>query len=199
MPNTNAPFGLDPLGSIGVAPNFELVEMRVAYNDTTKIYTGDPVKRINTGYVAQWTATTAVSQLAGIFMGCRYLSTAQGKMVRSAYWPGADLAVGNDCYALVLPINPGSFQKFAIQTNATGAAFADIGLNYDITVGTGSTVTGRSGAVLDISTGATTATLPFRLVGLVGAGGNGSVGPGTEAGAYNWAIVVANVNGATGL
>lgn len=198
MPNNNAPFGLRPISPVGTAPNFELVRMRVAYN-AGAIYTGDMLRRLNTGYVSQWTASTAVSQFAGVFMGCEYLSTSQGKVVRNNYWPGTDVASTQDVYALVLPVNPGPQQKFIIQTNATGAAFADIGLNYDVTVGTGSTTTGRSGTILDISTGATTATLPLRLIGLYGAGGDVNVGPGSEAGAYNWAIVVANVHGATGV
>ena len=66
MANVNAPFGLKPLTSAtGAASNYEMRKANIAYNNTTKIYRGDPVKLLSTGYIAQWTAATAVSQLAG--------------------------------------------------------------------------------------------------------------------------------------
>ena len=64
----------------------------IASNNATKIYQGDPIKVLSTGYVAQWTNGTASTALAGIFVGCRYLSTSQGKTLFSNYWPGSDAA-----------------------------------------------------------------------------------------------------------
>lgn len=210
MPNVNAPFGFRVLQSaIGAPSNFEYVYKQIAYNDTTAIYSGDPVKMLSTGYVSQWTAATAVSQLAGIFMGVEYLSTAQGKMTSAAYWPGADVAstAQNTIVAKILPITGANAPVLLVQSDATGVAFADIGQNIDIALGTGSTAMGRSGAYLNVSTMATTATLPFRIErlygGLPGAGGAMGVQPGTTGpyagsatGAYNWVIVRANSVGA---
>lgn len=201
MANTNAPFGFKPIASMGVCPNYELAEFVIDKDDSTKIFRGDPVKLLTTGYVAQWTASTAVSQLAGIFWGCRYLSTSQGRIVSNNYWPGSDAA--GDVTALVVPILFNVPQYFLVQTDSTGAAFADKYGNFDIQLGTGSTATGQSGAYLDISTINTTATLPFRLIDLWGGtppAGRGNVGPGTQSGAYNWVIVAANIGaGSTGL
>lgn len=185
---------------MGVTPNFETVEMIVDKDDTTAIYTGDPVKLLSTGYIAQWSAGTAVSQLAGIFWGCRYLSTSLGRVITNNYWPGSDAS--GDVTALVIPCVFNVPQYFVVQTDSTGATFADKYRNYDVALGTGSTANGRSGAYLDLSTGNTTATLPFRLVDLWGGtppSGRGNVGSGTESGAYNWVIVAANVTGTTGL
>lgn len=211
MANVNAPFGLLPQGltGTGTAPNFEMANVNIAYNDTTKIYRGDPVKKLATGYVAQWTATTAVSQLAGIFWGCQYLSTSQGKTVFSQFWPGADVAstAQSSIVGYIVPCNLAVSTTFLVQTDATGAAFADIGANFDVALGTGSTLSGKSGCYLDISTLNTTATLPFRLVklygGVPGSGGAmgiqpGDTGPysGSSTGAYNWVLVQANVSGA---
>lgn len=211
MANANNPFGLMPLGNqaTGAPSNFEHTTGVIAYNDSTKIYRGDPVKKLSTGFIAQWTATTAVSQLAGIFWGCEYLSSSQGKKVYSAYWPGADVAstAQDTLVAFILPCNLAVPGTFIIQSDSTGVAFADIGANFDVALGTGNTLTGKSGCYLDVSTINTTATLPFRLVGLagaaVGAGGRGVVFPsstspygGSATGAYNWAIVQANVSGA---
>lgn len=210
MANVNAPFGLRQQQSATGAPsNFEMIYKQIAYNDTTKIYFGDPVKLLSTGYIGQWTATTAVSQLAGIFIGCEYLSTAQSKMVSSAIWPGADVAVGaqSTIVAKIIPCTGAVAPTFLVQSDSTGAAFADIGQNADVALGTGNTLTGQSGCYLDISTINTTATLPFRIVGLygglMGAGGAGGIQPGSTGpysgsatGAYNWVLVRANVTGA---
>lgn len=210
MANTNAPFGFQiQQSAMGAPSNFEMINMPIAYNDSTKIYTGDPVKRLSTGYIAQWTAATAVSQLAGIFVGCEYLSSSQGKMVSSPFWPGADVAASaqSTIIAKVIPCNLAVPPTFVVQSDATGVAFANIGENVDVALGTGSTLTGQSGAYLDTGTLGTTATLPFRIVGLYGgawgAGGHGGIQPGSNGpysgsatGAYNRVIVMANVSGA---
>ena len=210
MANVNAPYGLkQQQGATGAASNFEMVNMTIAYNDSTKIYTGDPVKKLSTGYIGQWTASTAVSQLAGIFAGCEYLSSSQGKMVSSPYWPGADVAstAQNTIVAKIIPINLAIPSTFLVQSDSTGVAFADIGQNIDVALGTGSTLTGQSGCYLDVGTIGVTATLPFRIVGLYGgawgAGGHGGIQPGSTGpyngsatGAYNWVLVQANSSGA---
>lgn len=197
MANTNAPFGARPYKGLGAGANFEILKIKAGIDDanTTKIYKGDLVKKLNTGYLAQWTATTAVSQLAGIFWGCQYLSTALGRRVYSPFWPGADTAVDADIF--LIPATGSAPLQVVMQTDATGVALADRGLNFDISVGTGSTVTGLSASVVDAtSTGNTTATLPLRLVHLWS---DIAVGPGTQAGAYNWGVFQLNIAGATGI
>lgn len=203
MANTFAPFGLSQVGgNPGAAPNFEQAAYSILYSDTTKIYTGDPVKLGSNGYVAQWTAGTGVSQMFGIFVGCKYLSTAQGKVVWSPYWPGSDVAstAQTSIEAYVVPCSPGSAPRFVVQTadsNTTAVAVtqAAVGQNADIALGTGSTANGRSGAYLDINTFGTTATLPFRIIGLYQGVGNGS----DATSAYNWVIVEANTAQTTGI
>jgi hypothetical protein len=199
MANTNAPFGAMPhQGADGAAPTYGLVSRLVAYNDTTKIFRGDLVKQLTTGYVAQWTAGTAVSQAAGIFWGCKYYSLSQQATVFSKYWPGTDVATNAIVTAYILPINTGVPAQFVIQSNATGAVLADVGGNFDVVMGTGSTTSGMSAMVLDVVSGASaTATLPFRLVRLLADVAPNA--PGTEAGAYNQVVVQANIYQETGL
>lgn len=213
MANTNVPYGLLPVTSATGAPsNYEMGNGWVAYNDTTKIYRGDPIKKLATGFMSAWTAGTAVSQLAGIFWGCEYLSVSQGKKVFSQFWPGADVASTAQSSITIsyIPCNlaiPGTFRA---QSDATGVAFANIGLTIDVAMGTGTAINGQSGAYLDVTTMGTAATLPFRIVGLygggLGAGGLGGIQPGTAGpysgsatGAYNWVIVAANNFGSTGI
>lgn len=216
MANVNAPYGFLPIqSSVGASSNFEMVQARIAVADTTKIYRGDPVKLLATGYIAQWTATTAVSQLLGIFWGCSYLSTATGKMVQNNFWPGSDVATTaqETVQANIVPCTGSATPLFRVQTDAQGAAFADFGLNFDVGIGTGNTLNGQSGAYLDVAgASGTTATLPFRLVGFYGgypgAGfggvqpsgtnpyGSGGTGQTATAQGYNWVIVRANTLGA---
>lgn len=203
MSNTFAPFGLSQIGgNPGAAPNFEQAAYSILYSDTTKIYTGDPVKMTAAGYVSAWTPGTAVSQLFGIFAGCEYLSTSQGRVVWSPYWPGADVASGaqTSIVAWVVPCAPGSAPKFIAQTGnsnttATAVTQADIGQNIDVAMGTGNTLNGRSGAYLDQYTQGTTATLPFRIISLYPGIGNGS----DATSANNWVVVEANTLQTTGI
>lgn len=212
MSNVNAPYGLLPFQSaVGSASNYENVQKQIAYNDTTKIYRGDPVKLLNTGYIAQWSAATDAKYFAGVFWGCTYLSSSLGKVVQSQFWPGADVAstAQETIVAQVIPAGMGAAAGlFRIQSDVTGIAFADINLNAEITVGTGNTLNGQSGAYL--SGPAATATLPVTIVGLYGgapgAGGFGGIQPsttnpygGSATGAYNWVIVRPNAAALLGL
>lgn len=201
MANVFAPFGLLPEASAdGAAPTYGMTTRLIAPNDTTKIYRGDPVKALSTGYVAQWTAGTAVSQMAGIFWGCKYYSLSQKTTTFVNYWPGADVAADALITAYILPVNTAVPPKFKVQTSnssttAVAVTRADIGQNADIALGTGSTASGMSGAYLDINTFGTTATLPFRIVDLFPGAGNGS----DAASANNVVIVQANIYQETGI
>lgn len=80
MANTNAPFGLKPIGPAGGGPyNASMQERKnaILYSNGTAIYTNDLIKMQSTGYLAQWSAATAVSQCWGVFRGCRYFSNSQ--------------------------------------------------------------------------------------------------------------------------
>lgn len=199
MANTASPVGFLHLGNVdGTSPTFGHIAMKIANADTTKVFKGDPVKQLNTGYVAQWTATTAVSQLKGIFVGCEYLSSAGLGIVRSPYWPGSG-ATG-DITAFLIPCNltaPGLFMAQTI--GSTAIAFAQIGECVDVSLGTGSTITGLSAAGPDFSTLGTTATLPFRIVGHNGLVGP-AIGPSGIANdntlANNWVYLACNTAGA---
>ena len=69
-----------------------LRRVQINYSYATKIFKGDPVQMQASGYISQWTAGTGVSQLAGIFWGCEYLSVARGYTVDAPYWPATDVA-----------------------------------------------------------------------------------------------------------
>jgi hypothetical protein len=179
--NTNAPFGFRQAKGNGSAPTYEQVEMLIASTNTTPIFFGDAVIPLNTGYIAQATASTV--QLAGIFQGCKYLSTSQKRTVWSNYWPGAD-NTGDVTAYVVNDVN----SRFIVQAGGTAIGIASINANIQLNVGTGNSATGISG--MYVETPNTTDTLPFRVVGLVTdpPGANGT----DYASAYNYVIVAFN-------
>ena len=183
MANTNAPFGFRQYSGTGSAPTYEQVAVQIAYN-ASAIYFGDPVEPDANGQVVVGDGTTGNSGIAGIFVGCKYLSTSQKRVVWSNYWPGSDVASNQTVEGYIVN-DPNA--KFVVQSDSTGIAQADVNLNVGYAIGTGNANTGISGAY--ITGPANTATLPFRIVGLVQSPPGSA---GTEAGAYNWAIVAFN-------
>jgi hypothetical protein len=211
MANTNSPFGLRFIGLMGSpVTNAALMESRnaILYSNTGAIFTGDLVRRSANGYLYAWVAATGVSQCVGVFRGCRYASAAQQTIVPNKYWPGSDGASGT-VLAQYIPAKLAPPPLFVIQTDATGITVADIGANADIVVGSGSTSTGFSASYLDTTTLNTTNTLPLTIVDLwanysmgnapESAGSSSSLAPGTQAGAYNWAVVAINSMSTTGI
>jgi len=198
LANTNSPFGFRQYSGTGSAPTYEQVTFGNAglvggiLYSSGAIYFGDPVVRSGSGVSTLVQAAGAAGgstvTMAGIFVGCKYLSTAQKRTVWSNYWPGSDVTSANTATIEAYVINDPNAQ-FLVQSDSTGLAAADVGANNDFNIGTGSTSTGISGAYL-IHGGATTAAYPFRLLSLLyfPPGANG-VTTGTAAAAYNYGIV----------
>jgi hypothetical protein len=179
MPNTNAPFGFRQRSGNGSAPTYEQVIGQCVYNASAMFY-GDPIEPNASGYLVVGTGSTTI---AGIFQGCKYLSVTQKRTIWNNYWPGSDVASGQfpEIYYISDPN-----ARFVAQSDATGIALADVNNNIGYTIGTGNTQTGISGAALSAATLNTTATLPFRVLGLIT---DPPSGIGTQPGAYNWVLV----------
>ncbi len=211
MANTNAPFGLRFVGMKGSPPtNSALRERRngILSTNTTAIYTGDLIKKSADGYLYQWTSGSSAYLVQGVFAGCRYSSSSQQTPVPSKYYPGTDAASGS-ILAQYEESSLAPSALYVIQTDSTGVVLADIGMNFDVIVGTGSALTGRSGTYLDVGSITTAVTAPLQLVDLwvnwsmgnspEGAGTSSTLAAGTQAGAYNWAVVAINTFGSQGI
>ena len=199
MANTNSPFGFRQISGIGSAPTYEQVTIGpggvsggIAFN-AAAIYYGDPVARADGGastlVQAAGSATTSTVTMAGIFQGCKYLSTAIGRTVWSNFWPGGSPVTSANSGSIEAYIINDPNAKFVAQTDSTGFAAADIGSNVDFAIGTGNASSGISGASLTHG-GATSSAYPFRFYDLVWAppGANG-VSIAATAAAFNYAIV----------
>lgn len=187
MANTSAPFGFSQWSGNGSAPTYEQVTGFCAYN-TAAMYSGDPVFRNSDGSI--YPTTPGVLALAGVFVGCKYLSVSMKRTVWNNYWGAADVASTNTVEVYVINDPNARFKVQVGGSTSTGLAVTDIGANVQFAYGTGSTASGISGAYIDITvTPTTTATLPFRVVSLITdpPGVNG-----TAAGAYNLAVVAFN-------
>ena len=177
MANTFAPNGfLQYQGGAGGAPTFAQSTRKIASGNSTAVFTGDPVMPVVStanGYITQAAAGSTV--LAGIFVGCKYLSTSQKRTVWSSYWPGSDTTTDVEAYVIDDPN-----ARFVVQSSGSGFPITGTtstqtsgvqGQYAQFTIGTGNTATGRSGAY--ISSVATTVTFPFIVVDYATSFGNG--------------------------
>ena len=183
MANTQAYNGFQQYKGNGSAPTYEQVTATIVSSSTTAIFYGDPVEPDATGYIIRGTGSTTI---AGVFVGCQYLSVSQKRTVWSNYWPGSDNS-GNVTAYIVNDPNA----QFVVSGDSSTSLWVQAAINSNVgyAIGTGNTANGISGAYLDSTTLNTTSTLPFRVVGYVidppGA-------PGTETGAYRKVIVAFN-------
>jgi hypothetical protein len=182
--------GFQQYSGNGSAPTYEQVAVAIAYN-TTNIFYGDPVIPVNTGYITQGSTITGASgniQIAGVFVGCKYLSAAFKRVIWSNYYPGGTDPQSGTIEGYIIN-DPNA--KFVAWSGSTGLTQADVNNNVGFNIGSGSTASGISGAYINTQTVApdTDSSLPFRVVSLVtdppGVNGNAS-------GAYARAIVAFN-------
>jgi hypothetical protein len=185
MANVFSPFGFSPEGTVGgFTPNYRLSKRLIASTNTTAIFKGDavvPVTSTATGYIAQATASTVA--LAGVFWGCTYVSVSQGRRVWLPYWPGSDANADVTAYVIDDPQ-----AQFLVQATSGPITLANLNQNVQITVGTGSTLTGLSG--MSVTTPTTTSTLPFMVTGFIQdpTGANGT----DITTAFNYVLVTFN-------
>lgn len=184
MANTNAPFGFSYVGTIdGRTQNAAQAVRQIDPTYATAIYKGDPVTSGTDGYITVSSAGT--TQIAGIFLGCSYFSSAVGRTIWSPYWPGVSIGAGNTVTAWICNDPTAVFQ---VQAGGTAIGLAHIDANVQFNLGTGDALTGRSGAYVESPSD--TNTLPFRVVGLYTAppGANGT----DSTSAYNQLFVTFN-------
>lgn len=193
MANSNRPFGLRPVGTLGSGGYQGAVrQFFVPSTDANAIYIGDTVKiagssgSVNAGDPSYPTAAIAAANDAVLGVCVGIIPTP------------ADLTVNyrkaSTAMYILVDCDPDTI--YEAQGDATGVAAADIGLNAPITVTAGSTTTGISKSVIAGGSAAVTATLDVQLLALAPAVDN-------EAGAYSRVHVRLNLNqfksGTTGI
>ena len=175
MPNNNAPNGFQFFGKLeGASPTAGYVTRKLV--TTTAIGYGDPVVSLGSGYIDR--ATAGTTQIAGIFYGCKYFSPAIARVIWSKSWPGGSGTAVGDVTAYV---DTDELSLYVVQALGPPILFSDINANIQFAIGTPQTEAagGFSTSSVDQTLIAVTATLPFRIMGLLSdyisqAGANGT-------------------------
>ena len=158
MAATAAAFGLKPVNLIGGRVYAGSTrQIKIASGFGTNIFNGDVVKLVAGGTVEKDPGTTAVTPV-GVFVGCKFTDPNSEQMTFKNHWPASTVA--SDAFAYVVD-EPDVL--FLIQADGA-VAQTELGSNFAVVQGSGSTGTGVSGVSLDASTSATTNTLPMRLI-----------------------------------
>jgi hypothetical protein len=166
MANVDAPRGFKCVGALHGRPP----QQRTYYipsGDSTATFIGDAVKSGGTatadGYYATVAQATAAAAIRGVVIGfdqVRGISDANFNLYRK-HRPAS---IGMYCNVID---DPKAIYEIQCDDDSATLAAADIGLNADLIVGTGDSITGMSAMELDTSTKNTTATLQLRILAIV--------------------------------
>src|SRR5210317_63742 len=167
--NLTAGYGLRPIGKVGGNPNNNATtQYEIANNYTTAIYNGGIVCPASAGTII--ISDQAIAPL-GVLAGVEFVDSVTGKTTFKNYWPGSNAVSVDTDFPVKAFVYDDPMQLYSVVADGTNTnratALADVFINCDMaSVNNGSTATGRSSDMLDISTAATTNTLDVRIVGL---------------------------------
>lgn len=164
-PTVSGPYGLVPVKLVSGTPFAGVTrQYKIASGYATSIFAGDAVKLVTGGTVERDTFDAAMTPI-GVFMGCSYTDATLGKVFRQ-YFPASTAA--SDIMAYVVDATDVLFKAAVVSSGTTigDLALTDLGANVAGVDNTGDTASGNSRCAIS-DTSATTATLPFRIVGLV--------------------------------
>lgn len=178
-PIVDAPYGLKPINLIGgqvFAGSTRNIPIASGYN--TNIFNGDIVTLVAGGTVAKSALaaeTSPVAGLVGVFLGCSYTNPSTKQKVFAQYWPAGTVA--SDAVAVVCD-DPDTLFKVVLVAGTTADDVASgllpaylgqtvVGSNVQFVQNAGSTTTGDSKVAVYTAAGATTSSLPARVVDVV--------------------------------
>ena len=175
MANSNTAYGLRPIGLVGNGVNSTgVTQYEIASNNTNAIYQYGLVTPTAAG-VIDWAGATSggTTPALGVLMGVEYVDSVSKKPVWINYWPGSgSVSVDtNHPVKAYVADNPNQLFKVASDATLTDRATALTGVFANASLGTsaraGSSENGSSTSALSVSSIATTATLPLRIVGIM--------------------------------
>jgi hypothetical protein len=159
MANKDAAFGMKPVRMIGGAPyTGGQSRYRIAANYGTSIFQGDMVAQV-TGGTVEVHADGGTVPVVGVFNGCQYTDPTSGEQVYSNYYPASTNAA--DIIAFIIDDPDVVYEVQADDTFPVTDLFGNFDIVY---TSAGSTMTGISGAELDVTTGATNTNLPIKAI-----------------------------------
>ena len=175
MANLATAYGLRPVGLVGSAVNSTgVTQYEIASDNTNAIYNGGICVPLAAGVITYAGATDGgTTQALGVLMGVEYVDSTTKKTTFLNYWPGSGSVSVDTNHPVKAFVADNPNQLFQVASDATltnratalAAVFANASLGTSAR--TGSTSTGRSNSALSVSSIATTATLPLRVVCIV--------------------------------
>ena len=191
-PSVDAPYGLVPINSVDGKPYAGATrQLPIASTYNTAIYNGDIVALVDGGTIALSGVTndstgSAANYTYGVFVGVQYVN-AQGQTVQAQYYPGNAAATSAVAYVVDDPM--AAFKVAVVNSSSVVQTVnrSVVGINMAIDQGTGSTITGNSGAGVLVPTDnlGNAATLPVRAVSVI---------PETATGTNAFTEVVVKLN-----
>jgi hypothetical protein len=175
MANQETAYGLRPIGLVGSGANSTgVTQYEIASNNTNAIFQYSICVPTSAGVIDYAGATNGgTTQALGVLMGVEYQDSVQKKPVFLNYWPGSGSVSVDTNYPVKAFVadNPNQLFKVASDASLTDRATALATVFANATLGTsartGSTDTGSANGALSVSSIATTATLPLRIVGIL--------------------------------
>ena len=175
MANQSTAYGLRPIGLVGSASNSTgVTQYEIASNNTNAIFQYGIVVPLAGGVIDFAGATDGgTTQALGVLMGIEYQDSVQKKPVFLNYWPGSGSVSVDTNYPVKAFVADDPNQLFKVASDASltdrATALATVFANASLgtSARTGSTNTGSSDSALSVSSVATTATLPLRIVGIL--------------------------------
>jgi hypothetical protein len=175
MANESTAYGLRPIGLVGSAVNSTgVTQYEIASDNTDAIFQYGICVPLAAGVITFAGATDGGTTPAlGVLMGVEYQDSVSKKPIFLNYWPGSGSVSVDTNYPVKAFVadNPNQLFKVAsdatLTDRATGLATVFANASLGTSARTGSTATGSSNSALGVSTVATTATLPLRIVGIL--------------------------------
>lgn len=190
MANTSKIRGFLPMKHVNGSPyNGQSNIYYVPASDGTALFVGDPVKLAadaNAQGIQQVTKATAGAAVLGVVVGVinTKLDPVAGNM------SGGSIALDTPVYRpastgqyVLVCDSPDVIYEVEAVTGSNASysfAVADVGLNADLATVAGSTTTGTSAAALNMATVAATATLQWKILGVVQRPDNEITGASTK-------------------
>ena len=174
-----APYGLKPINLIGGQVFAGATrQLPIAASYTTAIFNGSVVTLVAGGTIENSPLAADASPLAGVvgvFLGCTYINPSTKQLTFSQYWPGVSGATNIEAYITDDP------DQLYQAVNVAGTTVDDVtsgllpaylgqtvvGSNARLVLNAGSTTSGNSKVGIYTAAGATTSSLPLRIVDVV--------------------------------
>lgn len=166
--NILAPFGFRPARLFtGSVPNYAINGRQLAYNYGSSIAWGDPVFLNTSGQAALY--VVAGTTIDGIAQGFEYFDP--NNILSGAFHPAWNAPTLASSVSVACKVITDPNMVFIAQASGAALTESSVGLNIDILTGSSGTPTSGSGqsvCALDAANVHATATLPFRIVGILG-------------------------------